>query len=403
MLNSRTGKAMVTQREDLTNHLINVAPAIPALALMLVAIPIHYVADFGLAYQGGLEAWATGHPMRVVTWMGTPFYAMVMALVTRTGPEFVGARVFMAINLSLWLLLLSLVWPRLRPHVSTRWWWSTLVAAGLFAPALSTIFWLQINLLVFCLALAGFFLAGRNNRLAGVLIGVSVAIKPVLILLPLALLLRRRSRTAGVWTIVAGAAATAAGFVFLAWRAQDVTVLNPFAYLADFMSKSRLDIAACIVENYSPVAALCRFGLPPATPTSAVIAVIVLAVGWFLVRDVPETDEGEWEVFAAACFLSILIGPIDWAHYGLLTGPMFLVLAYQFWRDRAPRVMWIELGAAYALAELVWDPLSTQLGASIPFEIFVYTAGQFSQYFLLLVWIRWRRLKSSAEPIAAPA
>lgn len=389
--------------EGLSDHLVNVAPALPALAVVLVAIQIHYVADFGLAYQGGLEAWTSGHPMRLVTWMGTPFYAMVMALVTRAGPEFVSARVFMAINLSLWLVLLALVWPRLRPHVSTRWWWATLIAAGLFAPALSTIFWLQINLLVFCMALAGFFLAGRNDRLAGVLIGVSIAIKPVLILLPLALLLRRRSRSAGVWTIVAAAAVTVAGFVFLAWRAQDPAVMNPSAYLADFMTKSRLNIAACIVENYSPVAALCRFGLPPATPTSAVIALIVLGVGWLLVRDLPETDEGEWEVFAAACFLSILIGPIDWAHYGLLMGPLFLVLAYQFWRDHAPPAMWIGLGASYALAELVWDPLSTQLGASIPFEIFVYTAGQFSQYFLLLVWIRWRRLRSVSSAVPAPA
>lgn len=394
----------IPRREEISDHLINVAPAIPALAVMLVAIPIHYVADFGLAYTGGLEAWSSGHPMRVVTWMGTPFYAAVMALVTRAGPEFVSARIFMAINLSLWLLLLAMVWPRLRPHVPISWWWATLVAAGLFAPALSTIFWLQINLLVFCLALAGFFLVGRNDRLAGVLIGVSIAIKPVAILLPLALLLRRRSRNAGMWTIVAAAAATIVGFAFLAWRAQDPSVLNPFAYLADFMSKSRLNIAACIVENYSPVAALCRFGLPPATPTSAVIGIAVVTVGWLMVRDLPETLEGEWEVFAAACFLSILIGPIDWAHYGLLMGPMFIVLAYQFWRYRAPAVMWLGLGASYALAGMVWDPLSTQLGASIPFEIFVYTAGQFSQYFLLLVWIRWRRLKSLvALPAAAPA
>lgn len=394
----------ISRREDISEHLINVAPAIPALALMLVAIPIHYVADFGLAYTGGLEAWSSGHPMRVVTWMGTPFYAMVMALVTRVGPDWVTARIFMALNLSLWLVLLAMVWPRLRQHVPMPWWWATLIAAGLFAPALSTIFWLQINLFVFCLALAGFFLIGRNDRLAGVLIGLSIAIKPVAILLPLALLLRRRSRPAGAWTLATAAAVTVAGFVFLAWRAQDPSVLNPFAYLADFMTKSRLNIAACIVENYSPVAALCRFGLAPSTATSAVIGVIVVAGGWLLVRELPETPEGEWEVFAAACFLSILIGPIDWAHYGLLMAPMFLVLAYQFWRYRAPAVMWVGLGASYALAELVWDPLSTQLGASIPFEIFVYTAGQFSQYFLLLVWIRWRRLKSLAvQPVAAPA
>lgn len=394
----------ISRREELADHLINVAPAIPALALMLVTIPIHYVADFGLAYRGGLEAWASGQPMHLDTWFGTPFYAVVMALVTRTGPEWVTARVFMAINLSLWLVLLSIVWPRLRAHVPMRWWWTTLVAAGLFAPVLSTIFWLQVNLVVFCLAVAGYVLVGRNDRLAGVLIGVSIAMKPILVLLPLALLLRHRSRIASVWTLVIAAVATSGSFFFFAWRAQDLSVINPIGYFTDFMGKTRGDVAACIVENYSPVATLCRFGLPPTTVTSVVIGVIVLAIGWLLVRDLPETPEGEWEVFAAACFLSILVGPVDWAHYGLLMGPMFLVLAYQFWCHRAPGVMWVGLGASYALAELVWDPVSTQLGASIPFEIFVYTAGQFSQYFLLLVWIRWRRLKSlEAQPVTAPA
>lgn len=396
--------AALPRREEISDHFVNIAPAIPALVVMLVAIPIHYFADFGLAYQGGLEAWSSGHPMHLLTWMGMPFYAVLMALVTRTGPEFATARVFMAINLSLWLVLLAMVWPRLRANASPRWWWTTLIAAGLFAPVVSTIFWLQINLLVFCLALAGSFLIGRHDRLAGVLIGISLAIKPIVILLPLALLLRRRSRKAGAWSLATAAAATVAGFVFFAWRAQDASVINPWAYLADFMSKSRFSNAACIVENYSPVATLCRFGLPPATATSAIIGVMVVGLGWLLLRDLPETQLGEWEVFAAACFLSILIGPIDWAHYGLLMGPMFLVLAYQFWRDQAPIAMWIGLVVAYGLADLVWDPLSSQLGASIPLERLLYTVGQLSQYALLLVWIVWRCLKSVAtRPVTVPS
>ncbi|HYL08130.1 MAG TPA: hypothetical protein VEU76_06250, partial [Candidatus Udaeobacter sp.] len=126
------------------------------------------------------------------------------------------------------------------------------------------------------------------------------------------------------------------------------------------------------------------------TVTTVVVAAIVLVTGYLLVRHLPDTSEGNWELFAAACFLSIMLGPIDWAHYGLLMAPLYLLLAYQFWRYGAPPFLWAGLGVSFAMVELVWDPLSSLAGASIPLEIFVYTAGQFSQYFLLLTWIRWR-------------
>lgn len=390
-------QAAVSQREDFADHLINVAPAIPALVLALIAVTLHYTADFGLAYKAGAEAWANGHPQNLVTFTGTPFLALVMGLVSRIAPEFVASRVFMAIDLSLWMVLLAMVWPRLRGHVPMAWWWATLVAAGLFAPAVSTIFWLQFNLVVFVLALGGFVLIDRHPRWAGVLIGVSIALKPIVILLPLALLLRRRTRASGLWAIGTTASFTILGFVFLAWRANDPGVLNPLAYLAGFLSKGRGAIAACIVENYSPVATLCRLGLQPSTLITAAIAAALLLIGWFLIRDLPDTSEGNWELFAAACFLSIMLGPIDWAHYGLLMGPLLLLLAYQFWRYGAPLPLWVGLGVSFVLAELVWDPLSSLAGASIPVEIFVYSAGQFSQYFLLLVWIRWRQTRASRQ------
>jgi hypothetical protein len=58
----------------------------------------------------------------------------------------------------------------------------------------------------------------------------------------------------------------------------------------------------------------------------------------------------------------------------------------------------VGLAVAFLLAELVWDPLSSQAGASIPLLAFTYTAGQFSQYFLLLVWIRWRQMRPGRVP-----
>lgn len=385
-------------REHLTDHLINVAPAVPALALALIAVSLHYAGDFGVAYRGGLEAWTTGRPQTLTLWTGTPFLALLMSLVTRAAPQFVAARAFMALDLSVWLVLLALVWPRLRRLMPPPMWWSTLTAGALFAPAVSTIFWLQFNLIVFVLALAGFVLVGRHDRAAGLLIGLSVAIKPILILLPLALVVRRSSRSAGAWAVAATALLTACGLGFLAWRAADWQASNPIAYLEGFQQNGRAPIAACIVENYSPVALLCRLGLPPSAAITVLVAILVAIVGWLMIRRLTDSVEDGWEMFAAACLLSPLIGPIDWNHYGLLMGPLFLLLAYQFWRDAAPRALWVGLAAAFFFSELVWDPLASIAGASVPLLQLLYTAGQFGQYFLLLAWIRWRHLRTAHFP-----
>jgi len=171
-----------------------IAPVLPALLLAVIAVGFRYTADFGLAYQGGIEAWTSGHPQRLLTWTATPFFALVMALTSRAAPLEVSVRIFMAVDLVVWAALLSVVWTRLSDKVRAGWWWATLAAAAVFAPAVSTIFWLQPNLIVFALALGGFALVGRRNRSAGFLIGLSIALKPIVVLLPLALLLRRQTR-----------------------------------------------------------------------------------------------------------------------------------------------------------------------------------------------------------------
>lgn len=376
------------------------APLLPALLIAPLAFAIHYTADFGLAYQGGVEAWNSGHPQRLLTWTATPFLAVVMAAITRVASVDVAARVFMAVDLIVWGALLTAVWTRLRDRVSIRFWWITLVAAAIFAPAISTIFWLQPNLIVFGLALGGFVLVGRRDPLGGLLIGLSVALKPIVVLVPLALLLRRQTRPAGVWAIATTAVASFAGLGFLAWRAGDLSLLNPFDYLAGFLSKGRGSIAACVPENYSPVALLCRLGLQPSTLVTIAVAAALLLIGWLLIRRVPDSPEGRWEVFALACLLSGMLGPIDWAHYGVLMAPLFLLLAYQLWRENAPPPMWIGLGLAFVLAELVWDPLESLGQTPVAVVVFSYTAGQFSQYVLLLVWVRWRQLRRARTGLA---
>jgi len=372
------------------------APFLPAALLAPLAFAIHYTADFGLAYQGGVEAWNSGHPQRLVTWTATPFLAVVMASITRVSSVGVAAPAFMAIDLIVWGALLAAVWSRMRDRVPPRFWWSTLVAAAIFAPAISTIFWLQPNLIVFGLALAGFVLVGRRDPLGGFLIGLSIALKPIVILLPLALLLRRQTREAGIWAIATTTLLSFGGLVFLAWRAGDPSVLNPFDYLAGFLSKGRGPIAACVPENYSPVALLCRLGVEPSTTITIAVAGAVLLIGWLLLRRLPDLPEARWEVFAVACLLSGMLGPIDWASYGVLMAPLFLLLAYQFWRESAPPPLWIGLGLAFLLAELVWDPLESLAQTPVPVVVFSYTAGQFSQYVLLFVWARWRQLRRAS-------
>src|SRR5438270_7732358 len=167
------------------------ALGIPAAILLSVVLWISYTADFGLAYQGGVEAWNSGHPQRLLTWTGTPFYGVVMAAVSQMARVDLAARVFSTINVVFWGALLNIMWTRMSDRVPSTFWWVTCVAALLFAPAISTIFCLQPNLIVFGLALAGFVLIGRRDRVAGLLIGLSIALTPIVIPLPLALLLWR--------------------------------------------------------------------------------------------------------------------------------------------------------------------------------------------------------------------
>src|SRR5437879_13033547 len=142
------------------------------------------------------------------------FPCVVMASITRLAFEESAARFFMADNLMLWVALLMVVWGQLDGRVPSRWWWGTLVAAAVFAPAIATIFWLQFNLIVFVLALGGFVLIGRHGGWAALLIGLSIALKPILVLLPPVLLIRARSRWVGVRSIGVGGGLTFASLVF---------------------------------------------------------------------------------------------------------------------------------------------------------------------------------------------
>ncbi|MDQ6876373.1 MAG: DUF2029 domain-containing protein [Candidatus Dormibacteraeota bacterium] len=370
-----------------------VAPLAAALAVVPVAMSVHYTLDFGLAYQGGLEAWSTGHPERLLTWTATPFYALVMALVTRVTSVDAGAWIFLLVNVLVWGGLLLSVWSRLLPQAPSGWWWLTLALAAIFSPAISTIFWMQPNLVILALALGGVALIGQHNRSAGVLIGLSIALKPLLVLLPLALLFRRDFRSAGWWAIAAAALLTVIGFGFLESRAGIVSLAQPIDYIESFLAKGRGPIVACVPENYSPMALLCRLGVSTSTPVAIVLGAAVLATGWLLARRLAELPGARWELFAAACLLSPMLGPIGWATYQLLVAPLMLLLAYQFWAEGAPARLWAGLLVAYLMTELVWDPLESLARTPVQVVVFSYSLGQFAQYVILLTWVRWLSLR----------
>lgn len=412
----RHGRGRIADRQPPTaapgpaRKLYLLAPAVAVLAQVPVAVLFHYPMDFGSAYHAGQVAWSTGHPEVVTTsWLGTPFYALVMGVISRAASLQPATFSMLAANLLVWGALLVSVWGRLRDHAPATWWWGTFVAAAVFAPAITTIYWMQINLIIFGLTVSGVALLGRHDRLAAAMIGVGLAIKPILVLLPFILLLRRDTRRAAEWSIAVAALLTVIGLGFLAWRAGDLSVANPMSYLSKFQTQARGPANACVIENYSPVALLCRLGVHPTTALAAAVAFAVLGIGWLVIRQLQNDQHARWELFAMAALLSPMLGPIGWAIFQLLIAPLMLLLAYQFWAERAPVFFWANLGVVFLLTMLVWDPLESYAGTSVSVLVVSYTAGQFAQYFLILLWIQWVRIRlarginTTRTDIRAPA
>jgi exosortase/archaeosortase len=155
-----------------------------------------------------------------------------------------------------------------------------------------------------------------------------------------------------------------------------------------------------VVQNYSPVAFLCRLGLPTSPVVTLAIAAGVGVIGWLLAQRFRYASGRGWELFAAACLLSPMLGPIEWQSYQLLFAPLLLLLAYQFWVERAPTRLWVYLAATFLLTELVWDPFESLAGAPVVVLVVSYSLGQFAQYALILLWLQWLRLRRPAYTAA---
>jgi Glycosyltransferase family 87 len=420
---------------------VEIVPAAVALGIFLLvsiaALRAPWVADVGLAYQGGQLAWQTGHPEQLLTWISTPFLALVMALVsiavytpttTLTPDKLDAIRPLQTLaaaqtilNCALMVAVLAWVWRKLRPVVSLTFWWATLLAAVAFAPVASTIFWRQFNLFALIAALGGFALVGRRDRSAGLLVALSLAIKPLLILLPLALLWKRDSRRAGIWALAWGTGLLAISQAFLAVRARDWHALSPVGDLQAFTSRSLPGSTGwvCSDENFSPQGTWCRltasrtFNLTGGEYWSAkrlglTVAVVVLVL---LCAELLRPQSGRsWWILGFAAALSPLLSPLAWSHYQVLLAPLMLLLAYEFWRARAPLLPWATLATGYVLCELTLRPYGTLPGLARWFvtgtpESFgsmanVLAVAQFAQYFVLLAGILWFVHRNSAPAMA---
>lgn len=354
--------------------------------------------DGGIYYQVGQAAWANGHPQQLSTWYGTPTMAAIMALVSRVMTESTAIVLLSCLNGLLLLSMLTFAWFELRARGARILGIVTLIAGGLFAPAASTIFWKQFNIVVIALAVGSFILVRRgDHRWAGFVLALSITVKPLVILLPVALLLRRATRRTALWSIAFGISLTLLGQGFLTWRAGSLSDMNVFTSLRSFVARGDTpsNVWACHPENFSPTSTLCRLvgshGWTEQQITVVLFVLMLVVIAGDILRRLPGRS---WYVFAFALMLSPMISPIAWSHYQVLLAPMFVVLAWELQRPGWRLSEYLTLIAAFALAELVWRPYGTlpglvhQLLGAKPQtwpEMFpVFDVSEFAQYVLFL-------------------
>lgn len=355
--------------------------------------------DLRVLYAGGTAAWQSGHPERSPDWLSTAFLGLVMALVSRTA-SLKGATVALNVaNLLMVIVSFSAVWWWLRGRLKRVPWWATLACAVSYSPILSTIRWKQLNLVALFLALVGFLLIRQGRwRSGSATVGLSLALKPLVILLPFGLLARRDTRLAGFSCLAVTVALTFLGQGFLAFRANDLALLSPAPVFQNFAR--RADAFQSQPENLSPQAMVQRLTRKN-DPLQRGVVLLGVAVALLLANESIRRRPGtSWEVFAFALLISTLAGPISWSHYQVLLLPMFILLACQFSLEQASPSFWIALLFAYVLASLVQRPLDLTVPGALRVlatgqreswegVIQVLMLSQFAPYFLYLAAVGW--------------
>jgi hypothetical protein len=358
--------------------------------------------DLGLAYTGGQVALATGHPEHLNTWISLPFLGAVMAIVTRLMSVQSAADLLNVLNLVLAVSTVAVVLVRLRAMLSPLWWWLAAFGMVTFGPLLSTVWWKQFNLISLVGALAGFYLIRARHTVKGSgLIGLSIAIKPLAVLLPFVLLARRETRRAGVLTLGWVVALSMLAQGFMATRAGNLATLNVFPVLRNFTEKSKLgNILACHPENFAPGSLLCRLaGGQNENLQHVVVWAAIALLGAWVVDALRGRSMVSWDVFAFTCAMSTMVSPIAWSHYQLMLAPLFVLLFVRFVTEGASVSTWSGLIAAFVLASLMWQPFGSSIGAvrtlidgsaQTQRALFSIAAvAQFAQYVLIMTGVVW--------------
>jgi glycosyl transferase family 87 len=361
-----------------------------------------YPLDTGLAYQGGQVAWATGHPEHLATWISTPFLGMVMALVSRIMSETAAADGVTTCNVLLVLCTGAYVLRAVRGSLPRWIWWALVLALASFGPIMSSVWWKQFNIMALALAIAGFELIRRSQQgRGGALIGLSIAIKPLAIILPVVLLARRETRRAGALCILWVVGLNVVGQAFMAVRAGSLSALNIFPVLQNFADKAKpSNYWACLPENFAPGSLLCRLvGSGDWNFQHLIVWGAVALLGVWVVDALRGRAATSWETFSFTCALSVMISPIAWSHYQIMLAPLFVLLVYRFSREGAGVGVWAGLAISYVLASLLWQPFGTVIGGVR--SVFVSTpmseqslfsteaVAEFAQYALVLTGVIW--------------
>jgi hypothetical protein len=287
---------------------------------------------------------------------------------------------------------------------------------------MSTVWWKQFNLIALVLGLLGFeLLRQERGRWAAAVIGLSIAIKPMVILLPFILLARRATRRAAAGMLAWAIGLNVAAQIFIASRAHDVlSAMNPSSAIHNFFHKtSPPNIFACHPVNFSPNSLLCRAigGAHYWTLQRIAVWCGLLLLGAWVVRALRGRSILSWECFAFSCALSAMVSPIEWTHYQVMLAPLFLLLLLRFSREGASIGEWAGLALAFLLVSLIWEPYGTLAGSIqritggtresynalgvAPELTFQEGLAQFAQYILLVTGTLWYASRRPA-PVKPP-
>jgi hypothetical protein len=242
--------------------------------------------------------------------LNPPFSVLLFQPLARLDPALGFRALQVASAMGYVMLILVLI-----HHTPTPDAWLRVLLLFLWHPFWSTLELGQIYVLLLPLAAAGLLLGERRPILAGVCIGLLVALKPPYVIWPLLLLVGRHGRPALVGL------GTAAILTLLP------AVFGHLDWYPEWIAAARTASALQYLhDNLSALALLTRLGVPPLAAIAAMataltaLAVLVWQRRWAAPR-----------ISAIALIASWWASPVAWVGYALWLGPIFL--SHRYWPE----------------------------------------------------------------------